>query len=173
MGALRPTAQCMRDGEERVSALLAMSFLTQQVNQLLKKAINRPRPTRSLLGGRSVDVRRWTVNEGDEVAGMPYDGESMPSGDAAQSASLCLGAWLLGAPAELCVVPALLSATGRVYFGCHFVGDVVAGAVQGAACTLLLHHVLPCGKGWGLRRLALSVGLYVLAEEGRKRVFGK
>jgi len=103
---------------------------------------------------------------------MPCDAESLPSGDAAQSAALCLGAWLLGAPTTVCIVPAFLSAWGRVYFGCHYVGDVISGTMQGAACTLALHGALPLGDGWGLGRLAVALGLYVAAERVRKATFG-
>lgn len=63
---------------------------------------------------------------------------AMPSGDSAQSALFCtLLALQFGQPRLLLGIPATMF--GRVYFGCHWIGDTMVGASIGAVIALTVH----------------------------------
>jgi hypothetical protein len=59
----------------RMVVLISLMLFTQAVNQVIKKIVGRPRPNIELIGRRSVDVRRWSVNEGPDKGAMPQDAE--------------------------------------------------------------------------------------------------
>eukprot|EP00041_Stephanoeca_diplocostata_P011574 m.191469 g.191469 ORF g.191469 m.191469 type:complete len:302 (-) comp18593_c0_seq7:423-1328(-) len=167
------------NGNGALFALCSTLMLTQQVNQIIKKLAQRPRPARELLKGhRGAAVRAWSVNEGACVAGMPEDAESFPSGDAAQSGALCVAAFLMGAPA-LWVLPHIVgSVWGRVYFGCHWAADSIAGFLQGCIGVWCINSVLPFAQWnnadvWNWKIMTFFVLFYVGGEAMRKKVFSK
>jgi len=108
------------------------------VTQIMKRCFKRPRPRLSDLGAR------WFYLQFEDVSAE----HSFPSGDTAQAAvfSVTLGYsideyyWL----GMACVVPFV--ALGRVYFGRHFIGDTLGGAITGVLIgycvnAFLVHHM--------------------------------
>ena len=161
------------NGGGRYAAMASVLFFTQEVNQLLKKLVRRPRPSKSIVRARLTDIRAWSVNE-ELVAkeGMPMDTESFPSGDGAQAGALCYAAYLFGANGWVCCVATALSVWGRVYFGCHWLFDAVAGAVQGGLCTLSINAFLALDTAsWSSWYIIVSLVLYEAAEAARKKLF--
>eukprot|EP00484_Ammonia_sp_Unknown_P021103 CAMPEP_0197036290 /NCGR_PEP_ID=MMETSP1384-20130603/13846_1 /TAXON_ID=29189 /ORGANISM="Ammonia sp." /LENGTH=250 /DNA_ID=CAMNT_0042466457 /DNA_START=31 /DNA_END=783 /DNA_ORIENTATION=+ len=108
------------------------------VTQIMKRCFKRRRPKISDLG------QRWFYLAFEDVSAE----HSFPSGDTSQSAvfAVTLGYsinkyYFLGL---LCVTP--LVALGRVYFGRHYIGDTVGGALTGIVvgyCVnyFLVHHM--------------------------------
>jgi len=95
------------------------------VTQIFKRCFKRPRPKLSELG------HRWFYLQFEDVSAH----HSFPSGDTAQAAvfAVTLGytvdSWyFLGL---FTVVP--YAALGRIYFGRHYIGDTVGGALTGVA----------------------------------------
>jgi len=108
------------------------SLLTVAVTETIKKSTQRERPEHEIVRHRLLNLRSLLTNY------------SFPSGDSAQSAALSISLynycrsvgldsiavyWLL-------LIPIVMFA--RVYFGCHWIGDVFMGAAFGAAITITL-----------------------------------
>ena len=130
------------------AALLLGCLATVALTTVFKAAIARPRPSARALPPRCVDLRSREVNA------------AMPSGDTAQAGCLCTllalsaaaaGGPGVGAGAAAAVAAALpppwlagalvvgATAFGRVYFGCHWAGDTIAGAALGCAVAAAVH----------------------------------
>ena len=134
---------CTSRGFGMICFLVASSLLVQRVNQILKKAVRRPRPPRAWSAqfahrGYYFDVRALSVNEGDAKGSSPQDVESFPSGDGAQAGAFGAALVLFGQPPHAAWLLGASVAFGRCYFGNHWLSDSVAGVVQGYVCTLLL-----------------------------------
>lgn len=90
----------------------------------MKKSIRRERPSHT----QSTAYRRYNLR------GMEKGTLAMPSGDSAQATLWCaLIYFSYGGPGllfMLCVLPAFVS-FARVYYHCHYVGDVLVGAAVG------------------------------------------
>eukprot|EP01084_Bolivina_argentea_P110810 197799_1 len=108
------------------------------VTQIMKRCIKRSRPKISDLG------QRWFYLSFEDVSTE----HSFPSGDTSQSAvfAVTLGYSLDSDYFYLlfCVTPFV--ALGRIYFGRHYIGDTVAGALTGVAVGygvnyFLVHHM--------------------------------
>jgi membrane-associated phospholipid phosphatase len=96
------------------------SLGTLGITTVLKRAIGRIRPAPHVLPPRLFNLRSLEKNH------------SMPSGDSAQAGMfLMMLALGTGQPAWLLAVPATMF--GRCYFGCHWIGDTIAGSTMGAA----------------------------------------
>lgn len=118
--------------------------LTLLLTTHVKRCVGRVRPGPHATTPRRVDLRGRERNA------------AMPSGDAAQAALWAVlaaahfpasraAAW---APA---VLPPLVAA-GRVFYGCHFWGDTLAGVGVGVAVAAAVHAAggAACGGGgWG------------------------
>lgn len=62
----------------------------------------------------------------------------MPSGDSAQAGMFCtMLAAYFGEPLLLLGIPA--TCFGRIYFGCHWIGDTIVGASMGTAIATGVH----------------------------------
>ena len=71
---------------------------------------------------------------------------SMPSGDAAAGAFICIQlAYLFNCPMVLVAIP--LTCLGRVYVQCHWFGDTLAGTVIGCVSGYLAYNVYFEGLG--------------------------
>lgn len=108
------------------------SVATVLTTEPFKKSTRRDRPAHSTIHPRLLNLRSLLTNY------------SFPSGDSAQSAVLGLSFFLycqLGEGAGggewgwlwLLLLPCVMFS--RVYFGCHWIGDVLAGASIGSAVT--------------------------------------
>ncbi len=112
--------------------LAAGTALTLGATSVCKARVGRQRPDPLTLATRRCNLRSLERNH------------AMPSGDAAQAA---LWALLL---ALACDCPALLLApaltcAGRVLYGCHWWGDVLVGALVGAAVGVGVHAAVGAG----------------------------
>lgn len=113
----------------RIGALAALaSVATLAVTNPLKRIIGRPRPA-PLEASRAFTLRSLVSNP------------SFPSGDSAQAASVATLLVLMG-PLDWPVSAVFLAAVplcmfSRVYFGAHWVGDTLAGALIGGTVGLL------------------------------------
>merc|ERR1719295_2425129 len=104
------------------------------VTQIMKRCFKRPRPRMGDLGVR------WFYLQFEDVSAE----HSFPSGDTAQAAvfSVTLGYsideyyWL----GMACVVPFV--ALGRVYYGRHYIGDTLGGAITGVLIGYLMNQFL-------------------------------
>lgn len=143
--------------------------------QLLKKAINAPRPP-GVLGPDEL----W-------VTGTPLYFNAMPSGHAATAATLALLVWVLARPsrgARLALLGAALAVgVARVGVGAHWPSDVLAGWALGLLAGLVALRTVRRAPAWMLGvpgvRFRASVGLlsgcvlaltpwgYPLAEPGQ------
>lgn len=95
------------------------------VTEFLKYEIARPRPFISLKGVHLL---------------VTMDGYSFPSGHAAAS---FVGCTMMGKKygyLPLFILFAFIIAFSRVYIGVHYLSDVLAGAVLGMLCSLLVLH---------------------------------
>jgi undecaprenyl-diphosphatase len=116
-----------RDTRRRgFAVLLSLTVTFLVVNLLLKNVVARPRPFETIAG--------LTV-----LGGFP-SGFSFPSGHASSSfagaSALAFGFGKRGAIAAY-VVAALIAAS-RVYIGVHYPSDVLAGAVIGVICAVVV-----------------------------------
>jgi len=129
----------------RVAAdVLLGCLLTVAASSLLKAALRRPRPAAGATPRRRCDLRAAESNA------------AMPSGDAAQAAALAVAlALATRAPAWLALAPA--TAFGRVYFGCHWLGDTIAGAALGATVAAAVH----AAQGGAAAAAALGAGAWL------------
>jgi membrane-associated phospholipid phosphatase len=88
------------------------------VTNPLKRYFGRARPEKSSLGPRFFDLRSRLKNC------------AFPSGDSAQASAMMMilalhhsqSAWLI------MIIPTMLA---RIYFGAHWLGDTIAGAIIG------------------------------------------
>lgn len=122
------------------------SVATVATTEPFKKHTRRDRPAHATIHPRLLNLRSLLTNY------------SFPSGDSAQSAVLALSFFLYslhsgggstgstgGGGGEgwgavwLLLMPAVMFS--RVYFGCHWIGDVFAGASIGAAVTAAVWYV--------------------------------
>ncbi|RYG54192.1 phosphatase PAP2 family protein [archaeon] len=88
-----------------------------------KKQFARLRPAHDTLAAKVFNLRALEKNH------------AMPSGDSAQAAAFATCWWLCFQDASMfAMVPATMF--GRVYFGCHWVMDTVAGVVIGTTVAL-------------------------------------
>jgi len=120
-------------GGSAIMFALASAALAQLISATLKDSVGRKRPPRMPNKTRVVDLYQF-------VAEDPAQHESFPSGDATQAAvwfvsfALCSGAnWW----SYLAFLPMF----GRVYFWCHYVGDVVGGGLIGLSSTLIVNWI--------------------------------
>jgi membrane-associated phospholipid phosphatase len=71
------------------------------------------------------------------VSSTKHAKESFPSGDAAEAVIFAATLYRHGRPLWLCISIVLLSASGRVYFHAHHLGDVIAGvSIAGIGCAV-------------------------------------
>ena len=114
------------------------SVATVLTTEPFKKRTRRDRPAHAAIAARRLNLRSLLTNY------------AFPSGDSAQSAVLGLSFFLycthnggsterLLAPLWLLLLPAVMFS--RVYFGCHWLGDVLAGASIGGVVTALVWAV--------------------------------
>lgn len=108
-----------------VTALVALALSMVVVHLFLKPGFARPRP--------------FELYEGLELLIAPPFGSSFPSGHAASSFAVasCLFAANRKLGGYALVIAAIISLS-RIYLFVHFPSDVLAGAVIGALCALLM-----------------------------------
>lgn len=105
-----------------------------------KHVAGRIRPGAHTLGHKRMNLRSLEKNN------------AMPSGDSAQAAVFSvLIALHFQQPLVLLLIPAAMF--GRVYFGCHWIMDTVAGASLGTLVALTFHDVVP----WVIQLLDATV----------------
>lgn len=134
----------------------AGTLIAVALNQIIVKAVARPRPYLTL---RGVEV---LVSRSTDY--------SFPSDHAVTAGAAVAGLWIIahqgGRPASWLAafgtVLALLLAFARVYVGAHYPGDVVAGLLIGSAISLL---------GWLAVRPILAVIVDRLARQRQLRPF--
>jgi membrane-associated phospholipid phosphatase len=128
--------------EWKVRALLGVIglALVEVVVIGLKTVIRRPRPP----GERGLIYRK-------------ADPFSFPSGHAARAALLCILSWVLGPVAAVIVITAWspVMVMSRVAIGIHYVFDVAAGILLGAALTVLLLRFQPLVGDLAVRLAAM------------------
>ena len=133
------------------------------VTTLLKRVFNRPRPTRpdyenpDCKNGRTIDLRTRETNA------------SFPSGDAAQAGLFCFflminyqsATKLLGGPMTTAQFVLTVSFS-RVYFHCHYMGDVMFGLMVGLFTGIIINRI---GLKDVMKTAYLATGLGKLEEE--------
>ena len=109
------------------------SVATVLTTEPFKKRTRRDRPAHTSIHPRLLNLRSLLTNY------------AFPSGDSAQAAVLALSFYLYTAmqpsgagwgAAWLLLIPTVMFS--RVYFGCHWIGDVFAGASIGAVVTAVV-----------------------------------
>ena len=105
-----------------------LSVSTVLLTEACKKGTHRERPLHGTIHLRRFNLRSLLTNF------------SFPSGDSAQAGVLGLAFFLYAsaqqhalAPLWLTLIPAVMFS--RVYFGCHWIGDVLVGAGIGVGVT--------------------------------------
>ena len=129
---------------------------TVLVTEAFKKSTHRDRPAHGHIHARRFNLRSLLTNF------------SFPSGDSAQAAVLGLSyflytsqrghewAWLW-----LLLLPVVMFS--RVYFGCHWIGDVLVGAGIGGAVTATLWALWTQLLHWPMeQQAAASIIKYIL-----------
>lgn len=107
--------------EALLGCLATLAFTTA-----LKLLFARIRPAPHVLPPRRFNLRSLEKNH------------AMPSGDSAQAGMFCtMLALYFGQLALLLGIPA--TQFGRIYFGCHWIGDTIVRATMGAAIALGVH----------------------------------
>ncbi|MES1908476.1 MAG: hypothetical protein MHM6MM_009678 [Cercozoa sp. M6MM] len=116
-------------GWRAVLPMSLASLTTVAITEQLKKRVARRRPHHESIGKRKFNLRGLLKNH------------AFPSGDTAQAASVATTCYFLaqGNPAFLLCVPA--AALGRVYFGAHWIGDVLAGALIGGVVAVVSFYL--------------------------------
>jgi membrane-associated phospholipid phosphatase len=120
--------------------LLASTMATLAATESLKRYFGRPRPQEGALAPRRLSLR-------------PTIGAkscAFPSGDSAQAMQIVSLLILLAGwdPRWMCVVPMTMLA--RVYYGCHWVGDTIAGCAVGGAVASIAWACSAASEGPGL-----------------------
>lgn len=124
------TAACLLAPARAFAELAAGTVLTLAATSACKARIGRVRPgPRPQIRRRSCNLRALESNH------------AMPSGDAAQAALWALLLVRNGHSPLLLLLPPL-TCVGRVVYGCHWLGDVVAGALVGVAVGAGVHAAL-------------------------------
>jgi membrane-associated phospholipid phosphatase len=103
--------------------LLLSCLVTLALTTFFKFFVGRYRPAPHVLPFRKVNLRSLENNH------------AMPSGDSAQAGVFMVAlamAWQQ--PLLLLAIP--LTMFGRVYFGCHWIGDTIVGSVMGGLVSL-------------------------------------
>jgi membrane-associated phospholipid phosphatase len=118
--------------KSRLSALVLVTFVISGIcAQLLKKIIGAPRPSVALAGSGYDHF----------LPGISHGGyESFPSGHTTTIFALCMVLALCtydGRKQTILFGIAMITAYSRIYLGCHFLSDVLAGAVLGSVVSLL------------------------------------
>jgi len=118
------------------------SVLTVVLTEIMKKNTQRDRPDFHTINSRHMNLRSLLTNF------------SFPSGDSAQSAVLAFVFYyyysnnnnnnhnhnnLLPSELYLLIMPIVMFA--RVYFGCHWISDVLIGASIGATLTTIVYFI--------------------------------
>jgi len=117
----------------RAGVVVGASFATAYLAaNLLKRIVGRDRPDTLDLGVQPRDT---------------LDSLAFPSGHSTQAFAVAVAVALVAGPWggwRFALLPlAAVTAMARMYFGVHFVGDVLAGAVLGTSIALLVDRVVP------------------------------
>lgn len=125
---------------KRVGLLMLMSFLISGLlAQLLKNIFSLPRP---MMLFQQIHFRYPYFIEGITNTGM----NSFPSGHATSIFAICtvLSLHVSQTLHRLLLFSlALLVGYSRIYLGCHFPMDVMAGAILGGSTSFIVFHLYP------------------------------
>ena len=103
--------------------------VTLSINESLKYVISRPRPLLQDLGKKWPNLRKI------------HNNPAMPSGDTAQASVAAVTLIYHGfSPWFILVIP--FGAFGRIYYGSHWIGDCIIGAILGALLTFCVNYYL-------------------------------
>ncbi|MBV8376483.1 MAG: phosphatase PAP2 family protein [Verrucomicrobia bacterium] len=144
-------------GNFRVRSFVIVTLLTIAATdgvftQLMKKAVNRPRPSQALADVREVNLEKtkpallglWRpvqVSLSKPPEG-PVIGRSFPSGHAVNNTIVATLAILyFGRLGALYVIPAGIVAYSRIYCGSHWPSDVFVSIIFGIGFSLILASI--------------------------------
>ena len=142
-----------------VVTLLTIAFTDGVFTQLMKKLVNRPRPSQALAEVREVNLEKtkpailgvWrpvqvalsTPPEG------PVIGRSFPSGHAMNNTIIAtLAILFLGRLGALYIIPAGIVAYSRIYCGSHWPSDVLVSIFLGIGFSLILASIANLVYQW-------------------------
>ena len=104
-------------------------IVTTIINESLKHVFKRVRPDPNKIGKKIIDLRKV------------HNNPSMPSGDTAQASVMAVTLLYHGySYLWLLVIP--IGAFGRIYFGSHFIGDCIVGAILGVISAYAVNYYM-------------------------------
>jgi undecaprenyl-diphosphatase len=142
-----------------IVTLLTIAFADGVFTQLMKKLVNRPRPSQALAEVREVNLEKtkpailgvWrpvqvalsTPPEG------PVIGRSFPSGHAMNNTIIAtLAILFLGRLGALYIIPAGIVSYSRIYCGSHWPSDVLVSIFLGIGFSLILASIANLVYQW-------------------------
>lgn len=133
-------------------ALLTIAFTDGVFTQVMKKVVNRPRPSQALAEVREVNLEKtrpaflgvWRpvqVSLSNPPPG-PVVGRSFPSGHAMNNTVIAtLAILFFGRLGALYIIPAAIVSYSRIYCGSHWPSDVFVSIVLGIGFSLILASI--------------------------------